>query len=584
MSPAASPADPALVGEALDQQVAALAAAVRRLEARVETLEGREAPVPGAPSHGGGSAAAAPAEGTLPLPEVGLLPALLGKAFLILGGAFLFRALADAERIPRGFGSLLGLAYAGLWTFRAWRSRTRAEGHLFLISAALIAYPLLWEASTRYRVFPPEAAALLLVVVSAALVGVAWLQDLEGPAWMATLGSALGGFALAITTRGLEAFALALLVLGGASLWLTYGRRWHGLRWPLALSANAVVAVLGLLASRPGGPPEAYRELSAGRAMALCLGLVAVYLGSFGARMVQRYRPVNPFEVVQTLGVLLIGYGGAVRIAQQTQAGLGILGGSLLLGGAACYSVAFAFVEDRERVQGNFLFFTTLALVFALSGSFLVLGGSALPAAFAVVGVAFAFLGTHYGRTTLLFHGAAFLLTAALASGLPAQAQAAFLGPGPVPAPDGLLLLVTAALGSAHLLMVLRRSGEPGAWSARLPSLVCGLLGLLGLGCAALWAGTRALGAGQEPALLALLRTAVLSASAVGLALVGRFLATSECAWLVYPVLGMAALKLLLEDLSAGRPLTLFLAFSFYGAALLAAPKLLRKVQTLSES
>jgi hypothetical protein len=46
---------------------------------------------------------------------------------------------------------------------------------------------------------------------------------------------------------------------------------------------------------------------------------------------------------------------------------------------------------------------------------------------------------------------------------------------------------------------------------------------------------------------------------------------------LVYPILIAGGLKLLLEDIRAGRALTLFISFALYGGALILSPHLARR-------
>jgi hypothetical protein len=76
---------------------------------------------------------------------------------------------------------------------------------------------------------------------------------------------------------------------------------------------------------------------------------------------------------------------------------------------------------------------------------------------------------------------------------------------------------------------------------------------------------------------LAVLRTALLSISAVVLPLLGRFGRLREAVWLVYPLLVAGALKLLFEDLRAARPAALVLSFALYGGALILAPRLAKR-------
>jgi hypothetical protein len=84
-------------------------------------------------------------------------------------------------------------------------------------------------------------------------------------------------------------------------------------------------------------------------------------------------------------------------------------------------------------------------------------------------------------------------------------------------------------------------------------------------------------GADANPAILAAIRTAVLSAASVTLALSSRFKRWPEARWLVYPVLLLVGVKLLLEDFPNGQPATLFVALALVGSALLLVAKLLTR-------
>ncbi|HET9554410.1 MAG TPA: hypothetical protein VFP50_15715, partial [Anaeromyxobacteraceae bacterium] len=81
-------------------------------------------------------------------------------------------------------------------------------------------------------------------------------------------------------------------------------------------------------------------------------------------------------------------------------------------------------------------------------------------------------------------------------------------------------------------------------------------------------------GAGADAGLVAAVRTAVLAAVAIGLAALGRVRTLGEAGQLAYPALVVGGVKILLEDLHRGRPVTLFVAFGLYGLALIAVPKL----------
>jgi hypothetical protein len=78
-----------------------------------------------------------------------------------------------------------------------------------------------------------------------------------------------------------------------------------------------------------------------------------------------------------------------------------------------------------------------------------------------------------------------------------------------------------------------------------------------------------------NPAVLAALRTAVLSAASVTLALSSRHKRWPEARWLVYPVLILVGIKLFLEDFPNGQPVTLFVALALVGSALILVAQLL---------
>jgi len=79
-----------------------------------------------------------------------------------------------------------------------------------------------------------------------------------------------------------------------------------------------------------------------------------------------------------------------------------------------------------------------------------------------------------------------------------------------------------------------------------------------------------------EPGRTASARGAVLSVAAVLLASFRRLPTLAPLARLTYPVLAIAGLKLLIDDLPHGRPSTLVATFVLYGAALIVVPRILR--------
>jgi hypothetical protein len=76
---------------------------------------------------------------------------------------------------------------------------------------------------------------------------------------------------------------------------------------------------------------------------------------------------------------------------------------------------------------------------------------------------------------------------------------------------------------------------------------------------------------------VAAIRTVVVGAAVLLLAFVGGRGVFAEGRWLMYVVLVLGGIKLLMEDFPAGRPATLVLSLAVYGAALIVAPRWVRR-------
>jgi hypothetical protein len=352
------------------------------------------------------------------------------------------------------------------------------------------------------------------------------------------------------------------LALGAGSLGLTHGARWPALRWPVAIAADATVLSLVL------GPPDRAHPSAQG-AIALAALLVVVYLAGFAARILQTRRAVNVFEAAQSATVLLVGLGGAVRMAYASSASAHTLAIPALAIGATCYAVAFVLVARQEEHVRNFLYFTTLGLALVVTGGTLLLSSEALPFALVALGLVTAAIGAWAARATLLAHGAVYLGGAALISPLSSHVWSAFTNASPTPlGASGAVPLVALVLSAASAVVSRRRTATaPLAFS----SFAIALLAVLGM-CAPLVAALGSPLAGGDPGALAALRTCVLALGAVLSAGLGRAVrGVRELPWLALPLLALAALELLFEGIPKGRPLTLAIAFTAFGVALVLA-------------
>ncbi len=562
----------------MEDRVARLESRIGYLTDRVESLEARLALV----EHGAPAEAPAPESSASLAAFVGLPPTplqqwlgLVGRTLVILGGAYLLRALTGSHVLPVHVGIAAGLLYGAPWLVLASRAAARGahlDAFAHAVTTALIGYPLVWEATLRFGALTPSQSALLLGALTAAALVLASARQLHELAWVVTFGALASAGGLAIGMGSWSAYTLLAMGVGIATLWLGYVRGWTFLRWPSAFVANAMLLVVTGRAAVSG---------STRVALAMQGLMLAAYLGSFAIRTLVIGREVIPFEVVQSIGVLAVAFGGAIALIRSTGANVVPVGLASLALAMAGYVVAFTFAE-RRRHAANFFFYGLLALLFALVG----IGVCAAPApaavAYAATGVVTVCLGRRYGRLTLALHATVYVLASATMSGLLTLATLALVTPASVhPGEPGLAAFV--ALGALGVVVFMPVTPSSLSWAGlrTVPRLVAiaafawtaaGALVLV----TQLWLGGR-----LDGATLATLRTVTLVAAALALSRGARGEHGREAGWLVYPMIALIGVKLLFADFPNGRPETLFVAMAAYGCALIVAPRLMRRPESL---
>jgi hypothetical protein len=500
-------------------------------------------------------------------PDLGSFIPLIGRTCVVLGGAYLLRALTESGQLPGPSGIVLGLLYAGAWIGAADRAgATRPLSGLFHgLAGVIIGLPLLWEASTRFHLLVPNTSAAALAVMTAGALGVAWHRRLQGLAGVATVGVVITAAALAINTSQVLPYAALLLGLGVGSWWLSNVCRWSWLRWPAAMAADLFFLGLVVRASAevPLEPPE--------WVVGAQIVLVAGYLGAFTVYAAARRRPVRPFEVLQTTLVLGVGLGGALVVARTLGGGIPAwIGGGSLAVALAAYLIAFLRLQPTATLESNFYYFTTLALALTFVGGAVLLDGVALAIALVALTLVAAAIGASLLHPVLAAHGAAFAVGAALVSGLAAFAMTIWSGAAtawPVFPAAAWLALAAGAMG----VFLPRHTVSPALESllsaARRTLMVVMVVGVGSL--ATVFVGPAIAGDPPDAGTLASLKTVVLALSACTLALLARRSFGREFGWLAYPVLALGAFKLLAEDFRVSRPATLFVALALYGVALI---------------
>ena len=570
----------------LEERVGELVESLRLLERRVASLERRPAPAPAtrpaAPRPS--TAAGQPHDVTAPdvsgdLAAFSKHLALAGRTLLVLAGAFLLRAVTDSGAIPGWLGVALGCAYAGVWVALAYRVGPAQPWSAAFhgIAAILIGFPLVFEAATRFRLLSPGGAAAVLTAFTAVALGVAVLRRLQILAWLVEIGGIFAALALMIATGHLAPSALYLVLVGVAALWLGYVLDWVYLRWPIAFATDLAVVVLTLRAT---GATTAEGPLIALLVQVAVLGL---YLGSIATRTLLLNRAVVDFELVQTAVLIAVGLGGASYLSVHSGMGGAAVGVVSILFGVVTYAIAFAFVERRQQSKANFYFYGSIALVFVLAGTGLLLASSsALEITWAALAVVSAGLARTMRRFTLAVHACIYGVAAAVQSGALSYAGMATVASPLVawPSAPAALLVVVAGLAAAAWLTG-RIADTPLPAQNRIPR--CFLVAALAVAAAGLLIGllvpplAGAPGPEASAGVAATVRTSVLVAGVLLLAWAGRHESWREAGWLAYPVLVIIGCKLVLEDIARSRPASLFLAFALYGTALIVVPKLRRR-------
>jgi hypothetical protein len=574
----------------LESRVEQLAARLEALERRLMLLERSTSARPGV----------APADSDLLPPAAAVEPdevmrvgaelrgetlPLIGRTILVLAGAFLLRAITEMGILPPVAGTAAGFLYALVWLAMADRAAGRERRYAAMfhgIASAIIALPLIWEATVKFEFLSPLAGAGALLATSVLTMIVVWRRSLRRLAWVVTVGAGSTALVLAVSTRSLALFASFLLILGSMTLWLGWLRGWRGPGWLAAVFADLSVLMATVMVL-VGRSEQVLQILHPESVVTLQLALVLVYCGSLGARTLGTGDVLHTGEVTQGAAAVAIGLGGGYAVTRKLGEYDLRLGVVALVLAAGCYAASFAFIDRRSGGRTNFVFYTTAALLFTLVAFDTLLPTALATFAFAAAAVAAAWLGAARGRATLSLHGAAYAFVAAATSGLFVGAFDALTGET-APAPGAVTAGWIVALTSASVCVALPVATHGRTWGrfSLIPNAVVQAVSTLGVASVVVILVAPLLPA--DPAALAVLRTGVLALATIVLAWLGTTSRYRTSSWLVYPLLALGGLKLLLEDLPAGRAVTLFLSLALYGGALIVAPRILRRARRAGEA
>ena len=504
-------------------------------------------------------------------------PTLIGRILLIFGGAYLLRAITEFDVVPTALGISMGAAYALFWLFMAYRkggNESESAAALFYGGASvLLVMPLLVEATGRFALLSGSQGVFALAALSAVALWVAGRRNLKLLGWLVTAGGIATALVILRVSRSAVPVAAFLIFLGVASLWVTYICHWKGPQWLGALGASGGVLAVVLLST---SDQWTVQPLSA---FLLGAVLLAAYLVSIALQTHWREQHVNVFEAVQVLVAIGVVTAAATVASQAGRLDPSMVGMLALLLAGLAYLLGFARLTRTERGR-NFYYYSSLGLLLLVLGSALVTSPMIAAAAWSLLALGMAWFSGRFGRVSLSLQCTFLLVAAGISSGILATGIQAFSGDGlstwPEPLPWHIVIALTTV---ACLFIPVAQHSDRWGTMAGLPQLIVLALsvwevgGLMVAYAAPVVAGVGS--ASADTAVLAALRTAVLSAAAVTLALSSRFRRWPEARWLVYPVLAVVGIKLFVEDFPNGQPVTLFVALALVGSALIVVARLL---------
>ena len=564
-----------------------LIARLDELESRVAELERRPEPqkaaVPGSVAASAAPAAAAARHAVVATQQAHPLAQLsrssnpmpvIGKVFLGVGGAYLLRALAESGSLPMWAVAGVAMLYAGAWLVAAARTAPAPvfAGASYATTAAVILPPMLWELTLRFKVMPAWAAATALVVFVALAAALAWQQKLASVVVAPVAFSAVTAVALLVGTHDPFPFVAALLLMALIAEGAAVADRWPGLRPLVAIPLDLAVLALVLIYTSGNGVSPDYKPLAASDLLKLFVALPAIYVASVLARTLALRRQIGVFETGQMSVALLLAGFGILRATHNSAAiALGVF---CLAAAAGCYWLSCSRFEG-PAFRRSYHVFSTWAIALVLAGSLLCLPADINVFFLGAAAIAATLIGARSRRTSLAFHGVAYLAAVALISG---ALQYGFeLSIGKMPQPGAWTVWIGLLLTFAgYALARPSADAQEQQWPHSVLRLALAALATFAALATVLTAFHMAFPAATA-ARTAAGRSLVICLFAVLLGWGGVRFRLAELLWLAYAAIVFCTLKLLLEDLRSGSAVAIAFSFFCYGMVWVLVPRFSRK-------
>lgn len=551
-----------------------LVEALARIGTRLESLEQRVAALERVPQP------ALPVPATLardrtPAAEYGLpqptgVFSVMGKAVLGFAGAYVLRALAESDAVPRIAIVILALAYAGAWLVWASRVRsaTRFASTTYAATASLILAPMLGELTLRFHILPSPVTAALLGAFVLAATWLAWQRNLLTVVWVGVVTGVCSALVLLILSRNFVPYVAVLLLIAAVSEFTATRRRWLSLRACAAPAVDLAVANLLYTFSLAENSRVEYEPVTKAALLALPALLFFIYGASIAFRTVSLREKVTAFEMIQgVISFVLAGVGWLWFGAAAGTTAFGIFCWVLAL---ACYRAAFVCFSRTEL--RNYRVYTAWSAGLVLAGSFLILPPSMASLLLGVLAVVATLVGVRIQRLMPGYQAFAYLAAAAFVSGLLHYVGLSMTGT--LPSTPVWTVWVIAACSIFCYLFGSRFESE--SWSRELQRFLLALLAVSAVAAFLVSTLVEIISTGfvLDSSHIAVVRTLIVCTLALALAYSGGRWQRVELVWTAYCALAFVTAKLVFEDLRYGRSGSIAISLFLYALALIIVPRL----------
>jgi len=502
--------------------------------------------------------------------------ATVGKAMLGIAGAYLLRAIAESTSLPKMGLAAIAIAYAMLWL--VWAARTPAGAWFvsttYACTSALILAPMLWELTLSFKVLPATVSAGVLCVFVYAGTALAWRRNQPSVNWVATVSALVVALALSLATHEMAAFLAALLAMAILQEFAALRNHGPSLRVLVVAAVDLEIAAFLYIYAGPPSDRAEYPPLGIAALLAPAVALFLICGVSVVIRTLLLRQRITAFDTMQTMIAFLLAACGLLVFMPGS--GAMILGILCLVLSAAGYAAVFAFFA-REPERRNERVFSTWSGALLVAGSLLCLApvNAALwlgAAAIAAVG-----LGVRWHRLTLEFHGLAFLVAAAIASGLLDYDFRALAGTLPG-APAWIIWAITVCAGICYAV---EKPFVGEAWEQQALHLVTALVAIGGVAAllvqGLMWVTALSVNPGAHH--VAFLRTLTICLTVLALAFSGSHWRRLELTRIGYIALALVAVKLVFEDLRLGHLEFIAASIFLFAITLMAVPRIVRMAQ-----